>query len=399
MADISQLNREQLLERQSLLMRKKELMSKKGQGSSSPFNVGEIIKPFMPGSPTAMMPGVQGLQAASTAYEQAKEPAIQGIKNPVGKFAASTGIDMASGMAAEGLAGAIGKGLAKRGVGMVANAESMVPRLLPPEKGVIENQHLYGGEKSYQKNLAPFIKKSKDFEELGGKLRGSEEELVSQRQGIYDANPQIPDQQMMQPAIGTLEKASELGVVPGSKLEQMKKLITEQVDFLNNLPKEKRLSTQFTQDRKQAFQKMAEDIYGEATAPDEKIAQQMYRDFAKSNQMALEGLSPEIGPLNQKIAALIGGKKSAALLGEKASVGQLPSLLERIVQKTPFINNFFAVNEGKRLALEALKSQRNVPNMSGKIQGLMDTAGLYKEMGEPGPIQTTLKDLAKRRKK
>lgn len=360
----------------------------------STFNFGEIAKPFL--NVKSAISGTAPMESAQIAYEQAKKPALEGIKNPIANLLASVGIDIASGAGAEAGAGAIGKGLEGRAAGLVSKAEGLVPRLLPPEKGVIANQIEHGGEERYQKNLAPFIKKSKDYKDLAGKLRDSETELSNQRQDIYDKNPQIQDQQMFQPALNTV--SNDLGVIPGSKVESMKKLIDEQVDFLNKLPNEKRLSTQFTQDRKQAFQKMAENIYGEATAPDEKIAQQMYRDFAKSNQNALENLSPEIKPLNEKIGSLIQGKKSAANLGEKASVGQVPSLLEKVLAGTPFVNSWFPLNEAKRLAMSALEKSRNVPGLSGKIESNMSKAGLYKEMGEPGIVTNLLKQLLTRRK-
>ena len=367
------------------------------RGNSSVFNVSEIAKPFF--DIKSAISGTAPVEAAGIAYEQAKKPAIEGIKNPILKTLASLGIDVASGFGAEAGAGAIGRNLAKRAYGLVSKAEGLVPRLVPPEKGTIANQIQFGGEKSYQKNLAPFVKKSKDYEDLAGKFRQSETELSNQRQSIYKFNPQIADQPtMIDPALKTLTEAKNLGVVPGSKLEQMSKLITEQVDFLNNLPKEKRLNTQFVQDRKQAFQKMAENIYGEATAPDEKIAQQMYRDFAKANQQALETISPKIHPLNQKIAALIGGKKSAALLGEKASTVQIPSMLERLLSGTPFINKWFPINEAKKLALGSVQKQKTVPKLSGKIEGLMNRASIYEELENPSLVKTTLKQLSQKRK-
>ena len=361
----------------------------------------DLMKPitdtFKPSNLPAILSGQAPQQIAGGYYEQAKQPALEGIENPVTKTLASLGIDLASGIGAEGVAKGLGRGLAGRASKLTAKAESLVPRLLPPEKGVIENQIKYGGEQSYQKNLAPFIKKSKDYPDLAGKLRGSEQELVGKRQGIYDANPKIPDQQMMQPALNTLKEAGELGVIPGSKLGQMNKLIDEQVEFLNNIPKEKRLSTQFTQDRKQAFQKMAEDIYGEATAPDEKIAKQMYRDFAKANQTALEGLSPEIKPINQKLASLIGGKESAAVLGEKAATSQPPSTMERFLAGTPFINKWFPINEAKKLALSVAQKNKSVPALSGKIERQTNRSDMYKELGGEGLIQSLIKQVLKKK--
>lgn len=362
----------------------------------------DMMKPitdtFKPSNLPSILSGQAPMQVAGGYYEQTKEPALRNIQNPVTKTLASLGIDLASGIGAEAGAVGIGRNLASRAPKLISKAEGLVPKLLPPEKGVIENQILYGGEKSYQKNLAPFIKKSKDYEDLAGKLRQSESELVGKRASIYEENPQIQDQPMFQPAMKTLEDAQSLGVIPGSKAEQMSKLITEQVDFLNALPKEKALSTGFVQARKQAFQDMAEKIYGEATAPDEKIAQKMYRDFAKSNQTALEGLSPDIKPINQKISALIGGKQSAAELGEKVATALPPSGFERFLSGTPFINKWFPVNEAKKMALAVAQKNKSVPAMSGKIESLMQKSGLYEEMGGGGLIQSLIQQALKKKK-
>ena len=362
----------------------------------------DILKPitdtFKPSNLPSILSGQAPMQVASGYYEKAKEPALENIQNPVARTLASLGIDLASGIGAEAGAVGIGKTLANKAPKLVSKAEGLVARLLPPEKGVIENQILHGGEKSYQKNLAPFIKKSKNYEDLAGKLRKSEVELVGKRGSIYEENPQIAEQPMFKPAMKTLEEARSLGVIPSSKAEQMSKLITEQVDFLNSLPKEKSLSTSFVQARKQAFQDMAEKIYGEATAPDEKIAQQMYRDFAKSNQTALEGLSPEIKTINQKISALIGGKRSAASLGEKEATGQVPTKLERLLSGTPFINKWFPINEAKKLALASAQKNKNVPAVSGRIENLMGRADIYNEMGSGGLIQSLINQVLKKKK-
>ena len=341
-----------------------------------------------------------GMSAIQPVYDEAKSKSVKmlpGDESNWGlKGAEGTGIDILSGLGVDAMTALAGRGIASRAPALRAKAEQLVPRLLPPEKGVIANQAEFGSPENYQKNLAPFIKKSKTYKDLAGSLRSSEEKLVGERQAIYDANPQVADQPtMVQPALDTLGKAQDLGVVPGSKIESMKKLITEQVDFLNNLPKDKRLSTEFVQQRKQAFQKMAEDIYGAATAPDEKIAQQMYRDFGRSNQSALEGLSPKVKPINEKMSAVIQGKKSAAGLHEKVATSIPPTRLERFLSGTPFINNWFAINEAKKAALGVAKSQKSVPSISGKIEGLMNKADLYESMKQPSMLSSIKKAVKK----
>lgn len=365
--------------------------------NKSPFNFGEIAKPFT--DPSKTITGQAPLEAMTTAYEQTKKPLKETLNLPksgVSGLLTDLGIDVASGVGADALVASGGRALAKSAPKLLGKAEQLVPKLLPPEPGTIAGQLQHGGEKIYQKELAPFIKKSKSYEDLSGKLRESKKALGGKREAIYEANPVVSEEAVsgvLDRALSGLGEAKKLGVLDKNQLKKITDIIDNQVEFINNLPKDKATSTKFLQERKAAFQKMSDDIYGEALAPDEKINKQVFMDLAKGYQTALESLSSDIKPINRTLGALIEGTESAAKLGEKEATNIKPSGIEELLSRMPFISNMFPLNTAKQAGLSMARKSKEVPALSGKIEGLVNESKFRETLGGDSQVKQLLKRL------